>query len=239
MLKKFLIAAIATIATLSSTQTPQLHADIIRWNTFGNSGTETSEPSSFTDPNIAAANLTLGAGVTAAGNGNRFGGSGWFDTGNTVTGNTLAEAIAGNSFIQFVVTPTGGATFSATSLDFIWDRTATTGPSNVALRSSFDSFATDLGSVSGITAGAFATNSISIAGLNNVSAVTTFRLYGFGATAPTGTGGFDASVTGNNVVLQGTVTAVPEPSSIALVSLMGCAGLVAAYCRRKAKSVVA
>ena len=36
-----------------------------------------------------------------------------------------------------------------------------------------------------------------------------------------------------------SITAVPEPSSIALVSLMGCTGLVAAYRRRKAKLKVA
>ena len=66
---------------------------LLQWNTFGNTGLETTEPSVFNDPNISATNLTQGT-ITPAANGNRFGGNGWFNTGNTVTGNTLAEAIS-------------------------------------------------------------------------------------------------------------------------------------------------
>src|SRR5690349_24998900 len=92
----FIALACICIATISNAQ-------LLQWNTFGNLGTETTEPSVANDVNIAGpVNLTLGAGVTAAANGNRFGGSNWFDTGNTVAGNTLAEAIAGNNYIQFI-----------------------------------------------------------------------------------------------------------------------------------------
>ncbi len=232
-MKKVLLAAVFLLFGAGQS----FGAVILSWNTFGNLGTETSEASVSNIANISAASLTLGSGITAAANGNRFGGSGWFDAGNTAGGNTLGEAINGNSYIQFIVTPTGGATFSATSLDFTWDRSAT-GPSSVALRSSFDNFATDLGSVTNIIQSAFAPNSITIAGLNNVAAATTFRLYGFGASATGGTGGFDTNTDAPSVTFNGSVTAVPEPTSIALVSLMGCTGLVSGYRRRKAKSNV-
>ena len=53
------------------------YGQLLQWNTFGNLGTETIEPSVANDVNITAANLTLGT-ITAAANGNRFGGSGWF-----------------------------------------------------------------------------------------------------------------------------------------------------------------
>src|SRR4051812_48002910 len=95
--------------------------NLLQWNTFGNAGTETTEPSVFNDTNISAASLTLGS-VTPAANANRFGGSNWFDTGDTVAGTTLAESIAGNDFIQFVVSPNAGFSFTATNLTFIWDR---------------------------------------------------------------------------------------------------------------------
>ena len=116
-----------------------LQAQLLQWNTFGNLGTETIEPSTFNDPNLSGVtNLTQGT-ITPAANANRFGGSGWFDAGNTVAGNTLAEAVAGNDYIQFIVTPNGGFSFTPTSLVFTWDRSAT-GPSSVTLRSSADGF---------------------------------------------------------------------------------------------------
>ena len=166
------------------------HAQLLQWNTFGNLGTETTEPSVANDANIAGpVNLTLG-GVTAAANGNRFGGSGWWNTGNTAGGNTLAEAVAGNDYIQFIVTPNAGFSFTATSLVFTWDRSAT-GPSSVTLRSSADGFVSDLGTVTGMVSGGAATTTprtITISSLSNITTATTFRLYGYAASATGGTG---------------------------------------------------
>jgi len=208
---------------------------ILSWNTFGNLGTETTEPSVFNDPSFANANLTLGGGLTPAANGNRFGGSGWFDTGNTGAGNTIAESVAGNNYIQFVVTPTGGASFSATSFVFGFDRSAT-GPSSVTLRSSFDNFSSDLGAFT-VAATQTNGNTINISGLNNLSTAITFRLYGTGATGTGGTGGFDTGSDARNVVFNGTITAVTEPTSLALLGMAGCTGLVTAYRRRKSKKI--
>jgi uncharacterized repeat protein (TIGR02543 family) len=186
---------------------------LLKWNTFGNAGTETTEPSTFNDANIAAANLTQGS-ITAAANTNRFGGSGWFDTGNTTGGNTLAEAVAGNDYIQFIVTPNSGSSFTPTSFVFGWER-SNTGPSNVALRSSVDGFVSDLGSVTGLTTSVTSGNTITISGLTNITTATTFRLYGYGATATGGTGGLDqaASPGAVNVRLNGTTaTSCTNPS---------------------------
>ncbi|MFT3845002.1 MAG: lamin tail domain-containing protein [Lacibacter sp.] len=182
------------------------NAQLLQWNTFGNTGAETTEPSVFNDPNISAANLSQGT-ITAAANGNRFGGSGWFNTGNTTGGNTLSEAVAGNDYIQFVVTPNAGFSFTPTSFVFVWDRSGT-GPSGVTLRSSADGFASDLGTITGIVSSAFATNTITISGLSGLTTATTFRLYGYGASATGGTGGFDINSNVVNVQLNGTTAAV-------------------------------
>src|SRR5687768_15618430 len=96
-------------------------AQLLQWNTFGNAGTETSEPSVANDVNITSANLTLGAGVTAAANTNRFGGSNWFDSGDS-NPTTLAQSISGNDYIEFIVTPNAGFSFTPTSFVFQWDR---------------------------------------------------------------------------------------------------------------------
>ncbi len=190
---------------------------LLAWNTNGNAGTETTEPSSQNHPNIQPADLTLGDGVTATGNGNRFGGNAWFDTGDT-SPTTLAESIAGNDYIEFILTPQVGTSVTPTVFNFVFDRSGT-GPANVTLRSSADGFATDLGTAS-ITGGAFALNTFQLAGLMNRTTPTTFRLYGWGGTASGGTGGFDCSgATGAcidnlpNVSIRGTVSGgAPSPT---------------------------
>ncbi|WP_432672703.1 T9SS sorting signal type C domain-containing protein [Flavobacterium sp. SM2513] len=182
---------------------------ILQWNTFGNAGTETSEPSSFNNVNISSSNLTLGPGIGAFPNGDRFGGNYWFDTGNS-NSSTLVQAIAGDNYIQFIVTPNTGFSFTPSQFVFQWDSSAT-GPKNVALRSSADSYTTNLGTIAPTAAIATA-NTISISGLSNITTATTFRLYGYGATAAAGTGGFDTSTNTVNVSLSGTVTFVGKTS---------------------------
>ncbi len=234
MLKNILLAGFFLITGASHG-----FADVLLgWNTAGNLGTETTEASTTNLGGINAASLTLGSGVTAAANGNRFGGSGWFNTGDS-SPSTIANAISGDDFIQFIVSPTAGNQFTATSFDFIWDRSGT-GPSSVALFSSVDSFTNSLGTLTGLTSGGASTTtlrSISISGISDISTSTTFRLYGFGATATGGTGGFDTATgsTVNNVILNGSVSAVPEPTSMVLVGLMGVAGVAVRARRRLAK----
>jgi hypothetical protein len=186
-------------------------AQLLQWNTFGNAGTETSEPSVSNNANITSSNLTLGPGIAGAGNANRFGGSGWFNTGNT-NPSTLAEAIAGNDYIQFIVTPNVNFSFTPTSFVFNWDKSGS-GPINVALRSSADGFAANLGVVAPV-AGIATSNTITISGLTNITAVTTFRLYGYGGTAIGGTGGFDIGSNVVNVQLNGTTASAGSAPTV-------------------------
>jgi hypothetical protein len=228
-LPKNLVTALFVALTLTASVSNA--ATLLQWNTVGNAGTETSEVSVFNATGLGTSTLTLGS-VTAAANGNRFGGSGWFNTGNTAAGNTLAEAIAGNDYIQFVVTPDALYGFDVTEFVFKWDRSGT-GPSSVALRSSADSFAADLGSVTGmVSGGATTVRTMAISELTGLTSATTFRLYGFGATATGGTGGFD-TVTGDtvpNVQLNGEIYAIPEPSR---ALLLGIGGLGLIFRRRR------
>ena len=198
----------------------ETNAQLLQWNTFGNTGLETSETSTYNNANINASNLTFGS-ITAAGNANRLGGNTWFDTGDT-NPTTLAESIAGNDYIQFTVTPTLGSTFTPTTFVFNWDSSAT-GPKNVALRSSYDGYASNLGVVAPVaTIGT--SNTISITGLTNISSIVTFRIYGYGATVAAGTGGFDTSSNVVNVTLNGTTTAPCTPPTIS--SLSPAAGII-------------
>ncbi len=198
---KFKFVLVCLLLGLSS----MVHAQLLQWNTYGNTGTELIEPSVFNNANISAADLTFGAGITPAGNGFRFGGTSWFDTGNTAAGSSLAEAIAGNNYIQFVVTPNFNYAFTPTSFVFSWGRSGT-GPPNLALRSSADNFATNLGTALGLPSLSNG-NTITVSGLTNLAAATTFRIYAYGGTSAAGTGGFDQSAPSPgiiNVQLNGT-----------------------------------
>ena len=210
---RIIILMIITIVGICKTAKGQA---LLQWNTFGNAGTETTEPSVFNHVDLSATNLTQGT-IVGAGNGNRFGGSGWFNTGNTAAGNTLAEAIAGNDYIQFIVTPDAGCSFTPTSFVFSWDHSAA-GPANVALRSSADSYAANLGAVTGLAASITTGNTITITGLTNVTVATTFRIYGYGATATGGTGGFDCGSSVVNVELLGTTSCGSSPTLTTSVS---------------------
>lgn len=223
-------AALLAFAVSASAQ------NLLEWNTFGNAGTETSEPSTFNNASIASASLTLGPSVTAAANGNRFGGNNWAIA--------FADSFANGDYIQFTVTPLGGATFTPTSFNFYWDRSSA-GPTSVALRSSVDSFASNIGTVTGLTSGGtFSLSTIAITGLTNLSSATTFRLYGFGGmNAISGTGGFDSQTTpidlsgAANVYLAGSVSVIPEPSAAAAIfGALALAGVVTSR-RRRAVSV--
>jgi len=186
---------------------------ILTWNTFGNLGTETTEPSSSNNANIASATLNYtGSSVTPAANGNRFGGTNWG-----------VGALSTSNYIQFTVTPNTGYVFSPTSFDFIWDFSGS-GPKSVTLRSSADGYVSDLGSLTTMTTSTSTVRSISISGLTNISASTTFRLYGYDATGTGGTGGFDCASSANNVVLNGFVSQLPAPSITSSLTANGTVG---------------
>lgn len=179
------------------------HSQLLQWNTSGNTGLETTEPSMFNNPGINAADLILGPGLSPAANTNRFGGLGWFDAGNT-NPSTISEAIAGNNYIEFTITPVAGATFTVTSFSFTWQSSGS-GPHSLTLRSSADNFTNNLGTVSFVTTN-FGSYSMNISGITNIGTAVTFRLYGYGATGTAGTGGFDQNSNQINVTLNGYTT---------------------------------
>ncbi|WP_297510896.1 YDG domain-containing protein, partial [Flavobacterium sp.] len=175
---------------------------LLQWNTFGNAGTETTEASTGNDANLGTSTLNYtGSTVTPAANGNRFGGTAW----------TVGSTIDTAKYIQFTVTPNSGYTFTPTAFDFIWDFSGT-GPSAIAIRSSADNYASNVGVITGMTASTSAVKSIAISGLSAISIPTTFRIYGYNATASGGSGGFDCGSSTNNVILKGYTGVAPAPS---------------------------
>jgi autotransporter-associated beta strand protein len=170
-----------------------VQAQLLKWNTFGNNGTETTEPPTFRNLNLdgATGTLTLNS-VTPNSNTNRFGGIDWSTTSQP-----------GSDYIEFKVKPQTGFRFSATSFVFSWDRDKN-GPKSVALKSSNDNFdaylgtpVTRLAAYDGVEGGelAVSTGNTFTFSLLNITAETTFRVYGYNAKKSTGKGGFDTTAT--------------------------------------------
>ena len=188
------------------------------------------------DANVTATNTTVGAGLTGLTYvtnvmGNYFQAS----EGNGVSDGTdddINGAFTAGDFIEFTVNANPGATLNLTDLTFDFGR-AGNGTNDFALRSSVDGFANDVffGDQAASTdqAGVLAPGSTlgqsvdltgaDFQGLSNI----TFRIAI--DDRQSNTGGASATIF-DDIILNGTVvTAVPEPSSLAVLGL-GALGLL-------------
>ena len=172
--------------------------------TTGLSGVTVSIAPSNVATNTTFSNLTRGSGLTATSVTNAFNSSGW----------TTSATPDANDYYEFTITPNAAHQFSASELRVGLQRSST-GPANVVLRTSLDSFATNVGPVitPPIAPAATATSVIDltpVSGLQNSSTPVTLRLYGYGAGSSAGTLRIERVTTVPMVGLEvdGSVTSV-------------------------------
>lgn len=146
--------------------------------------------------NITVSGVGRGPGITANAGSNRYNAANF----------TLSATIDLNDYFTFTITPNSGQEVDFVSLVYASQRSAS-GPSSFAFRSSLDGFTGNIGT----PVGTGATIDLSGAEFQNISAPIEFRLYGFGATAGTGTFSID------DFTFNGTVGA-PPPLPIKLNS---------------------
>jgi hypothetical protein len=87
----------------------QSRSQIVSFEFSSLAGDETSATSIFNDPNISNSSITRGAGLTASSNGGRFNATGWATS-------SIANAVSGNDYMEFTVTPNSGYEFSVSSI---------------------------------------------------------------------------------------------------------------------------
>lgn len=216
-------------------------ADILAaWNVAGvdveagNGVNNTSHPytknSTTTGTHIAGGQLTLGFDAPSGVSG-MYGFK--FSEGTHQT--SLADAIANNHYIQFNLIAEVGYQFNLTSIEMN-GQSGDSGPDEIALLSSVGGFVAgnELASLTGrqgITGGWDTDadgwgDTISLAssqyqGLTLVS----FRIYGWNSTGSASSG--IRNLAGNDLIINGSAEAIPEPAVIGFISLAGFGALVA------------
>lgn len=197
-MKKLLLALLAFLLLNSS------QGQILTFDFAGLAGGETTAASNSNNAGLNTSTISRGAGLTASANADRFNGTSFALT-------SIANAITGDDYFEFTITPTAGNQFSVSSIVIQFQRSAT-GPSALALRSSVDSYAANLdGEKAVVDNTTTQTFTFTFTQSNSTSAVT-YRLYAY-AEATGGTGG-PGDGTGNDIIVNGTVTSATNPTLV-------------------------
>lgn len=208
-------------------------AQIVAWEFNGNAGNEVSVAATSLDSNLQTSSISRGAGLAASNLANSFS-SNNFSTDST----TLEQAILDDDYLTFSISPQSGYQVSLSTLDVNFRRSST-GPNTFQWAYSIDGFTTNnvnIGSEISFTSTAtdgVAQSQISLAGISALQSITgtaTFRLYGYGSAGGTFAIG---RLTGNDLSINGIVTAVPEPSTYA--AILGGVALVGVMAIRRRK----
>jgi len=166
-MKKIILQLIITISVFTSS-----FGQSIWTNSITDSNPSASNP--FTAGQVVSANLTVsgigrGTGITANAGSNRYNAANW------------ATAFDANDYFTFTLTPASGFQINFVSLVYS-GQSSGTGPTTFMLRSSLDNYVSNIGSSS-----VSSTISLAASTYQNITVPITFRLYGFGASAGTGT----------------------------------------------------
>ncbi|WP_298900828.1 choice-of-anchor D domain-containing protein [uncultured Psychroserpens sp.] len=170
------------------------YSQILTFDFNGLAGNEASANSNFNNANLSNSTITRGAGLTASNNGNRFNATSWAVT-------NIANAISGNDYMEFTITPNASYTFDVTTIDVIFQRSGT-GTRGIALRSSLDGYAANIDTEKAITDNTSSQSFTFTVNQTNNAVAVTYRIYGW-AESTGGSGGFEG--TGDDIVVNGSV----------------------------------
>jgi hypothetical protein len=155
----------------------------------------------ITDPYITVSGIGRGAGISGTNASDRYNAEGWSTSDNLSTSD--------NDYFEFTLTPNSGYKINFSSFVFT-SRRSSTGPTIFTVRSSRDSYTTDI--IIPITAESTATESsinLTSATFQSITDAVTFRVYAWSANATTGTYSI------NDFTFNGEVVSSCVPPSLA------------------------
>lgn len=193
-MKKWFIGLMCAAIGMASVSVAS--GQILTFEFKGLTGSEETAVSSFNDANLTASTISRGAGLTASDNKERFNATQW-------ALESIANAVAGEDYMEFTITPQPGYQFDVSTIYIQFQRSAT-GPSEIALRSSVDNYASDLDSNFLIEDNTTTQTKTWTVNQANSSEPVTYRFYGY-AEAGNGSGGIGDGA-GDDLVVSGTVT---------------------------------
>jgi hypothetical protein len=206
------------------------HAQIISFEETGSGGNLSGDyPIDFindslsgitltADSNLTTASLALGSGASA---GTAFGSLGFANAGDA---STLSGAITDSVYHSFTLTPTAGYQLNITGVSYNADASSGTSTFNFDLLSSATGFTSSdsLGTFSVINSAAASgtINTSANTSLQGITSTVELRIY-VSRSAGNGTAAYyaDDGVNGGLFSVDGTVTAIPEPGTWALIGL--------------------
>jgi len=155
------------------------------------------------------------------------------------TDNNWTGTSPGTNYFTFTITPDSGYSVSISSISFGYKQSSSSGATAFSIYSSADSYATSAGSGSlditynntdGTHGNNWGTASASV--VLTFTSATTIRIYANGASSGA------ATLRGDDFVVTGTTSAVPEPSTYALLGGAAVLGL-ATFRRSRGRRVIA
>ncbi|MDD4737530.1 MAG: PEP-CTERM sorting domain-containing protein [Kiritimatiellae bacterium] len=150
---------------------------------------------------------------------------------------SLADAISNNHYIQWSLTAASGYALNLTSLEMN-GQSGSSGPADIVLMTSVDGFSEgdEIGSLTArqnVTGGWDTDSSgwgapidLSAAGYQGLSTVS-FRIYGWNSSGTASAG--IRNMTGNDLIINGTMAAIPEPATLGFMGI----GLTALFLARR------
>jgi hypothetical protein len=186
--------------------TNSARAQLVTFSFSGATGDETTFSPDAQSISATVGSMSRGLGLTTSSSTGTFSSKSW----------TTASVLDSTDYYSFSITPSTGFGMTLTSLA-LDERRSLTGIRNWSVRSSLDSFASDLASfaVSDNDDTRTAQSTALGSAFQSLTSSLEFRIYAFSAEAGTGTWRID------NVQLSGTLTAVPEPHEYAIVAGLG------------------
>jgi hypothetical protein len=181
---------------------------IVAFDFAGNTGSESTLNASSVNSNLLTSIISRGPGLTSSGNADRFNATNWALT-------SIVNAVSGNNYMEFTITPNSGYKFNITSIVVQWQRSGT-GNTAISLRSSLDNFLSDIDNIKSVTDNTSTqTFTWNFTQTNNSSPVK-YRFYSY-AESTSGTGGPGDGL-GNDIVVNGSVVAIPTITGAATTS---------------------